>query len=305
MNKPKDFLILTPETWAVVRELVAYLPRRAFRGQNDASFNLETTIFRGANQFGCPSNLLANRESWMLRQFQRRAHHYLDDPPRSEEEVEWLALIQHYGGPTRLLDFSYSFYVAAFFAVERSVGQASVWAVNLNSLETAIRTKTKNESPNETVDQINSSHLEIVESALRGKATQKLVVNVEPNRLNERLSIQQGLFLFPCDISSSFEQNLAATFDWKAEVFERPFEIRFAEISADLVLSATNAMVLKIVLPRDIHKSALDDLENTNITSTTLFPGLDGFARSMLYHLRALETDKDFERRWARLRENP
>ena len=38
--------------------------------------------------------------------------------------------MQHHGAPTRLIDFTWSPYVAAFFALERATGDAAVWAVN-------------------------------------------------------------------------------------------------------------------------------------------------------------------------------
>ena len=43
--------------------------------------------------------------------------------------------------------------------------------------------------------------------------------------------------------------------------------------------------VLKIVLPARLRADALEKLHYMNITSTSLFPGLDGYARSLgIYH---------------------
>jgi hypothetical protein len=46
--------------------------------------------------------------------------HFLADTPDQDDWLEWIALMQHYGAPTRFLDWTYSLYVAVFFAVERS-----------------------------------------------------------------------------------------------------------------------------------------------------------------------------------------
>ena len=50
--------------------------------------------------------------------------------PAVDDDFQWLALMQHYGAPTRLLDFTWSPYVAAFFALERTLGDGVVWAMN-------------------------------------------------------------------------------------------------------------------------------------------------------------------------------
>jgi hypothetical protein len=43
---------------------------------------------------------------------------------------------------------------------------------------------------------------------------------------------------------------------------------------------------VRIILPCHFHRAALLDLVCMNITSATLFPGLDGFSRSVLQHMR-------------------
>ena len=45
---------------------------------------------------------------------------YLNNTPEKNNWVEWLALMRHYGGPARLLDWTYSFFVAVFLATEKA-----------------------------------------------------------------------------------------------------------------------------------------------------------------------------------------
>jgi len=63
---------------------------------------------------------LTAAEAYLLRLFQSRARHHLATVPQPEETTAWLALMQHYGAPTRLLDVTKSLMIAAFFATEHS-----------------------------------------------------------------------------------------------------------------------------------------------------------------------------------------
>ncbi|MBI4330049.1 MAG: FRG domain-containing protein [Chloroflexi bacterium] len=68
----------------------------------------------------------------MIREFQRRVHHYMAHVPDMAKKDEWLALMRHHGVPARLLDFTYSPYVAAYVAFEHAdPGTAvAVWAID-------------------------------------------------------------------------------------------------------------------------------------------------------------------------------
>ena len=74
------------------------------------------------------------REARAIRIFRRKAHNYLDDPRALDDDLRCLALMQHHGAPTRLLDFTKSPYVAAFFALESATDDASVYALNTPAL---------------------------------------------------------------------------------------------------------------------------------------------------------------------------
>jgi len=49
---------------------------------------------------------------YVVREFRRRAHQYVTDVPSDDDDLEWLALMQHHGAPTRLLDWTRSPHVA-------------------------------------------------------------------------------------------------------------------------------------------------------------------------------------------------
>jgi hypothetical protein len=50
--------------------------------------------------------------------------------------------------------------------------------------------------------------------------------------------------------------------------------------------------VVKLILPRESHRETLADLKQMNITATALFPGLDGFARSLNFALREFDREQ-------------
>jgi len=283
------FIVLCPDTWDDIVHIARRLTGFVFRGQMDSTWNLTTSIERLTHDFCNNSTFLQNRELWILKQFQRRAHNYIPNPPSDIDFMEWLALIQHHGGPTRLLDFTHSFYNAVFFATEMAQTDSALWAVNTWKMNINAQKNVGEMSVKETIHHINLRYVEFANKCLYKEENIKLVLNLEPDRMNERLAAQQGLFLFPCDITVSFEENLAQTFgsslidfsSVKPKTYDRK-ERNFDRNDFDIV---------KIIITRNLHAKIIEDLDKMNINAASLFPGLDGFARSLRKHLRSLEPD--------------
>ncbi len=91
-----------------VRALRSVRQSWLFRGQADAQWNLEPSVHRGYTP---------QQERYLTNEFRVRASGRHFACPMNTDFPGWLALMQHYGLPTRLLDWSYSPLVAAFFAV--------------------------------------------------------------------------------------------------------------------------------------------------------------------------------------------
>lgn len=90
-------------------------PKTIFRGVTDSGHELVPSL--GRNTKAGTTGNIASLERDLLEEFKRLSIPELTSPPISE--FEWLFLAQHYGLPTRLLDWSSNPLVALFFAVER------------------------------------------------------------------------------------------------------------------------------------------------------------------------------------------
>ena len=262
----------------------------AFRGHSDERWKLSTKFEREAYRYQCDPYWFKNREKIILQDFQRKAHHYVHNLPDSENYIEWLSLLQHYGGITRLLDFTYSYYIAAFFAVETSNINSAIWAVNINQLiEQLSKINDYNLIEKEhTYEGIIKRNNHWAETVIKERRNNDIVFTVEPFQQHERIAIQQGLFLFPGNIEKPFEHNLCSVFefDFKDLSNENGLNITFSEIGK---LDFSDISVIKIIIPSTLHSKALTELYKMNVTAATLFPGLDGFARSLSFRFRELD----------------
>jgi len=119
----------------------------SFRGHADASWSLKTTLDRAVwktysaetSQIQSTTTKRVNieeNEKALLLAFQRVAHHYLARTPNHDQTMDWLAMMQHYGAPTRLLDWTRSPHVALYFALRnQKEANAALWSIDLKWFE--------------------------------------------------------------------------------------------------------------------------------------------------------------------------
>jgi hypothetical protein len=123
-------------TSAVSQTVDAWTPRDVdwylqpwFRGHGDAGWSLDPSWFRAWSP-GRGVGADFYNEGSLLEEFKIRAPMFLERVPTSD--WEWLFLMQHYGLPTRLLDWTESSVIALYFAVRDNPGNrdAAVWMMN-------------------------------------------------------------------------------------------------------------------------------------------------------------------------------
>ncbi len=279
-TEPLKVISWEPSSWGEAKEIAGDMIGWLFRGHANAQWHLETNIERYADERKSIRDGLYEYEESCVEKFQRHAHLYLQHVPDRNSKLDWLSIIQHHGGATRFLDVTSSFYVATYFAVDSSKTDSAIWAFDSFMLRRNIKTdKTQDgKGPESYV----KAQRRIVEQSLGTPKCNSSVVHVEPWWLSERMVIQQSSFLFPLALSSTFEQNLASTLGIKAEQISDPKKLTSVSKVREGIKPPQNAIcAVKIIFSQDIRFEIRRDLERMNITSATLFPGLDGFTRSL------------------------
>jgi hypothetical protein len=227
----------------------------AFRGEEHAAWPLLSSLARRLMDMGVPKAAWREREERALRVFRRKAHVYLHDRRILEDTLRCLAMMQHHGAPTRLLDFTKSPYVAAFFALENALQDCAVYALNTPVLS-GLAAAHDSTLTREAIDPSSDGHFERYFTS----GAHAMVWYGEPPEMDRRLVAQSGLLVVPGQIDAPLNA-LLATYKCREPLIE------------------------KVVLAHSMRADAMHALYRMNITQATLFPDLDGLARSMAYEL--------------------
>jgi hypothetical protein len=245
-----------PRTWADLHEqlfedswkpeLGRFRSDFAFRGRDDAYEALSTSLQRLGGD--------AVLESHLLRNFRKYAQREAVGP---DSVWSWVALAQHHGLPTRLLDWTYSPYVALHFAtsaLDRYDRDGVVWMVDYVRAQRDAPERLRDVLREEGMNVFTAELLERVapgRNELEALASDDFVVFLEPPSIDARIVNQYALF-------SLMSRADARIDDW---LEDRPDLAR------------------RVIVPAELKWELRDKLDQANMTERVLFPGLDGLSR--------------------------
>lgn len=251
------------DTWNDYKAFVDSLSDEwAFRGQCNAAWGLQNAIER--TDF---IRLHKEIEKEFLEEFQRGAKNYLNRDETPGKLIEWLALMQHHGAPTRLLDLSKSPFIAAYFAFEdclRTDELVAVWAVNMKLLKER-SLKELHRHLGKELDESKGFINEAIFEKIFYANKYSVVFPIEPFTMNRRYSLQQSIFVSTGNSYEPFMKQLAFLKDGISE------------------------SVIKMELPVSLQKKVLRDLQKMNLHRASLFPDLDGYATSLRLRYNSMD----------------
>lgn len=158
-----------------------------FRGHADLSWQLSPSALR------FDSEPVRARALSLLSDFRRVAEIKQARPPADNDLLGWVQVAQHYGLPTRLLDWTESPMVALYFACEQTDRDGLVFVVNpiaMNRLTFPSRPRILNPR----TDQSLISRFLQLGPRRSGRGFSAKTVAVNPIWNSERIVIQKGVF---------------------------------------------------------------------------------------------------------------
>jgi hypothetical protein len=219
----------------------------AFRGVGRVEAGLYTSLMRLGGNY-------AQIETHLLRNFRKYAQR---DAVSVDSTWHWIALAQHYGLPTRLLDWTYSPYIAMHFATanaEYMHEDGVIWCVNFVQLKELLPQDIRDVLAEEgsdvfTLDMLNEADESL--SSFETRPGKPFMLFVEPPSLDPRIVVQSALFTL---MSKAMAQ------------------------PQDFLREHSN-ICHRIIIPAEIKWEIRDKLDQANINERLLFPGLDGLSR--------------------------
>ncbi len=235
-----------------------------FRGHTNYAWKLESTLERLLSKQWNPENV-EKFERYAIHLFKSKFNIYnsTETPPNSL--LSWLAMMQHYGVPTRLLDFSTSPYVALYFAIEEfntsNPTDFCIYAFDYKSINKIaidlLKSKDKEFKCDHTEASFNSD--KVFEETI-DRFSYDIAWVTEPGNLNIRIDRQSGCFLI-CGNKSTRLNDV---------------------ICSDIYKSSS---MLRFVISKELYTHSFTLLRKMNINGKTIYGDLQGFGRSIKMEL--------------------
>lgn len=198
--------------------------------------------------------------SYFMDTFKVNSHNFLKSPWDIKNDIEWMAMAQHYGLPTRLLDFTDSHIISLLFAVENAFEEndedkedGEVWFLNpieLNNLNAKM-----------------SKYINVEEDVPCSKLDEfDGPVAIKCRKLNVRINAQSGLFVYFSDADKKLDE-----YDTDEKILK------------------------KVVIDKDDKKAILASLYAMGINRTKIYPELASVAKDILVSDNIREYIKEVE----------
>jgi len=255
-----------------------------FRGHSRVRWRIESSLARylRTHQLNIREDWHDVRELNSIHNFQKAAHQFISHLPPVEDLLSWLAVMQHFGAPTRLIDFTYSPHVALFFAATGSVapvkfgedlledelderyGPYEIHALSFKQISTFTKQMLRtNGPPRQHRYKIGASN----------EQDEDFIGFFEGRWHNPRQVAQQGLFIIPSKI------------DMDIHAFIESCKLKKPG-------SPSNWVIFRFEGGRKAYKQMARNLVGANLSEASLFPGIEGIARSL--HLKWYEPTAAF-----------
>lgn len=241
-------------TWAELQESVftdswrdtikRHRSNFVFRGAPRTSHQLETSLQTGG---------FVSHEKRLLSSFRKYA---VDRTVLNDSVWNWLSLAKHHGLPTRLLDWTYSPYVAMHFATQnlRDFDQdGAIWCVDYRRTNEMLPKSLRKLLDDEDSSLFTTEALDNVAGTLQefdGLSKDDFVLFFEPPSLDARIVNQFALFSLPSSAGMKLEDLLRRSDSYR-----------------------------RVVIPAALKWEVRDKLDQANVTERVLFPGLDGLSQ--------------------------
>jgi hypothetical protein len=265
------------ESWGdLSSELMAGPEDWIFRGQEQFTWQLTTSLQRALKKVGAPVDQWRIRENSCIGFFKDHARIHLATPLPDEDLIGWLSAMQHYRAPTRFLDWSQSPFVAMYFAVaQQGAEDAALWALSASFLQSQHGTVGSSARFDHFAypsrDRLNEDNT-LVKKLISGSI--EFPLPVMPWNVDARMAAQQGLFT----VSGALDER-------PLEELLKPLSSFAAGSPVAPFGSKQRHFLIKFRIPATWRREILRSLSRMGITAGSLFPGLDGVGEATTLHL--------------------